>query len=104
MEQLIKKKKDECRVSNNISLDTVRSQIKRRSLVPTHQDTSSPLYNAVLALFEICIQLGKICQPLTGEGAIAIMNDMISKTEMSETLTEFQKVHTLCPERYGLVG
>ena len=48
--------------------------------------------------------MGKIRQPLTGEEAIAIMNDMIRDSEMSETLTEFQKVCTSCSESYGHVG
>jgi hypothetical protein len=61
------------------------------------------LHKAELAVVEICIQMGKIYQPLNGNEVIAIMNDMIRETEMSETLTEFQKVCTSCSESYGLV-
>ncbi len=32
------------------------------------------------------------------------MNDMISKTEMAESLTQFQKVHTSNSGTLGLVG
>ena len=38
--------------------------------------------------------MGKIHQPLTCEEAIAIMNDVISETEMSDSLKQFQKVRT----------
>jgi hypothetical protein len=47
--------------------------------------------------------MGKTCQPLTREEAIAIINDMMSETEISDSLREFQKVRTLSTERYGLV-
>ena len=106
MEQLILEKKGEFGVSNNISVETVRSRIKRGSLGPTHRGTAPQLQNAELALVKICIQMGKTCQPLTREEAIAIINDMISKTEISDSLREFQKVRTLSTEteRYGLVG
>ena len=104
LEQLSQEKKDEFGVSSNISLETVRSRIKRGSLAPTHPGTSAPLYNAELALVQICIQMGKIRQPLTGEEAIALMNDMIRETEMSETLTNFQKVRTSFSASYGHVG
>ena len=93
-EQLIQERKDEFGVNTNISVNTVRSQMKRGNLAPTHPGTSSLLCNAELALVGICKQMGKIRQPLTGEEAIAIMNDMIRGSEMSETLTEFQKVRT----------
>ncbi len=79
--QIIEKKKREFGVSCNIPEETIRSRTKRKSLVPTFPGTSAPLYNAELALVEICIQMGKICQPLTCEEAIAIMNDMISELE-----------------------
>jgi hypothetical protein len=92
--QVIEKKKAEFGVSCNIPAETIRSRIKQKSLVPTHPGTSAPLYNAEMALVEIGTQMGKICQPLTCEEAIAIMNDMISETEMSDRLTQFQKVRT----------
>ena len=77
LEQVIQEKKEEFGVSDNISIDTVRSLIKRGSLAPIHRGTTSPLHNAELALVEICIHMGKICQPLTGQEATMLMNDMI---------------------------
>ena len=85
-------------------METVRSRIKRGILAPTHNGTALPLLSAELALVEICIQMGKIRQPLTRDEAIAIMNDMISETEMLESLTEFQKVCTSNSQNYGLIG
>ena len=32
------------------------------------------------------------------------MNDMISEIEMAERLTDFQRIHTLNTNRYGVVG
>ena len=62
------------------------------------------MLGAELALVEMCVQMGKIRQPLTRDEAIAIMNDMISETEMLESLTEFQKVCTSNSQNYGLIG
>ncbi len=74
------------------------------NLAPLHPGTSPPLLDAESALVEICIQMGKIRQPLTRGEAIAIMNDMISETEMRERLTGFQKKRTSDSKRYGVVG
>ena len=48
--------------------------------------------------------MGKIRQPLTCDEAIAIMNDLITETEMSESLTHFQKAHTSNSGSLGCVG
>ena len=104
LEQVIQEKKEEFGVSCAISNETVRSRIKRGILGPTHRGTAAPLQNAELALVEIIIQMGKIRQPLTRDEAIGIMNDMISETEMSETLKEFQKVRTSSSLNFGSVG
>ena len=102
--QIVEKEKGEIDVTCNIPEETIRSRTKRKSLVPTHRGTSAPLYNAELALVEICIQMGKIRQPLTCEEAIAIMNNMISDTEISDSLTQFQKVRTPNSGTIGVVG
>jgi hypothetical protein len=85
LKEVIEQKKVGFNVSCNILVETVRSRIKQRGLAPTHPCTSPPLQDAELALVEICIQMGKICQPLTCEEAITIMNNMISETEISGT-------------------
>ena len=104
LEAIIEQKKEEFGVSDDILASTIRTRIRRGSLAPTHPGTSPPLLNAEMALVEICIQMGKMRQPLTRDEAIAIMNDMISDTEMAERLTDFQRVRTLNTNRYGIVG
>ena len=69
LEQVIQEKKEEFGVSDNISIDTVRSRIKQGSLAPIRRGTTSALHNAKLALVEICIHMGKIFQPFTGQEA-----------------------------------
>ena len=94
LEAIIEQKKEEFGVREDISEETIRGRIWRGNLAPTHPGTSPPLLNAEMALVEICIQMGKMRQPLTRDEAIAIMNDMISETEMRERLTEFQRIRT----------
>ena len=48
--------------------------------------------------------LAELNHSLSGEESMAIINDMIRETEMSETLTKVQKVRTSCSESYGHVG
>jgi hypothetical protein len=90
LEAIIEQKKEEFGVSDDIRATTIRTRIRRGRLSPTHPGTSPPLLNAEKALVDICIQMGKMRQPLTRDDAIAVMNDMISKTEMAERLTDFQ--------------
>lgn len=104
LKEVIEQKKVEFNVSCNIPVYTVRSRIKQESLAPTHPGTSPKLQDAELALVEICIQMGKIHQPLPCEEAIVIMNDMISMTEMSKKLTQFQKASTSNSGKCGHVG
>ena len=104
LEAIIEQKKEEFGVREDISEETIRGRIWRGNLAPTHPGTSPPLLEAETALVQICIQMGKMRQPLTRDEAIAIMNDMISKTEMAERLTDFQWVCTLNTNRYGVVG
>ena len=100
LEAVIKQKKEEFGVSDDIPAATIRTRIKRGSLAPTHPGTSPPLLEAEMALVQICIQMGKMRQPLTCDEAIAIMNDMISETEMAEQLTEFQEIRTSNSQKY----
>jgi hypothetical protein len=103
LKEVIEQKKVEFSVSCNIPVETVRSRIKQRSLAPTHPGTSPPLHDAELAMVKICIQMGKIHQPLTCEEAIAIMNYIISETERSESenLTQFEKAGTSNSGTFG---
>ncbi len=104
MDQLIQKKKEEFEISSHIPKETIKTQIKIGSFDPNHQGTKYPVCNAELSLVSICIQMGKIRQPLAGGEAISLMNDMIRDTNMSESLTEFQKLRTTCSQSHGSVG
>ena len=104
LKEIIQQKKEEFGVSDDISAKTIRGRIMRGSLAPTHPGTSPPVLKAETALVQICIQMGKMRQPLTCGEAIAIMNDMISKTEMEEQLKNFQSVRTFTSHQLGTVG
>ncbi len=104
LEAVIKQKKEEFGVSDYISAKTIRTRINRGRLAPPHPGTAPPLLKAETALVQICIQMGKMRQPLTCDDAITIMNDMISKTEMEEQLTNFQRARTMTSSRFGTVG
>jgi hypothetical protein len=47
------------------------------------------------ALVQICIQTGKIRQPLSCTKAIALMNDMIENTNTKQKLIEFRQSRRL---------
>ena len=73
---------------------TIKNCIQRGSLT-THHGAKSPLEEVELALVEICIQMGKIRQPLSCTEAIALMNDMIENTNTKQNLIEFQQSRRL---------
>lgn len=65
--------------------------LERRGLQTAHHGAKSPLEEVEVALVEICIQMGKICQPLSCTEAITLMNDMIENTNTQQKLIEFQQ-------------
>ena len=103
LEKVIAKKREEFGVSDKISASAIRSCMYEGSLALTHRGYSPPLLNAELALVKICIQMRTIQQPLTCDEAIAVMNDMISETEMRES-DRVSKDLYLKFKRYGRIG
>jgi hypothetical protein len=73
---------------------TIKNCIQRGSLT-THHGAKSPLEEVELALVEICIQMGKIRQPLSCTEAIALMNDMIENTNTKQNVIKFQQSRRL---------
>ncbi len=73
----------------------------RGNLNPDHPGTNSPLYKAEKAFVVICIQMGKIRQPLTGPEAIRLFNNMIKNTPIQMALNEFQMVWRLDSDSFG---
>jgi hypothetical protein len=92
---LIQLKKEEYGVSESISEDTIWSCHKQRSLCAHYHGTSSPVASAKVALFEICIQMGRTRQPPTGLQAVKVMNDLMNRTPLKESLSDFQRIR--CP-------
>jgi len=79
---LIMSKQEEYGISEYISEETIRSRHKQGRLHPTHPGTASPVASAEMALVEICIQMGRIRQPLTGPQGVKVFNDLISGTPL----------------------
>ena len=102
--QLIANKKGEFCVSREISSHTIYTRIKNGNLHPPHRGTISPLHDAEMLLVQICIQMGKIRQPLTGPQAIVLMNSLIKGTPIQESLKEYQSSHSPWTNTLGTVG
>ena len=71
---LIQKKKCEFGVQSEIYQSTIRTRVKRGNLAPAHTGALSPIQEAEKALVIICIQMGKIWQPLSCAEGVALYN------------------------------
>ena len=67
----------------------------RGNLATKNRGVASPLAGAEETLVVLCIQMGKIRQPLNLTEGIALMNDMIKDTQMQEALKGFQPARHL---------
>ena len=94
LKRLIDEKKKEFGINISISSRTIKNRIQRGSLTTPH-GAKSPLEEVEVALVEICIQMGKIRQPLSCTKAITLMNDMIENTNTKQKLIEFQQSRKL---------
>jgi hypothetical protein len=90
LDTLIEKKKKQYKVSSEISPGTVRTQARRSLAKSSGHGAKSPLPDAEKALVEICIQMGKIRQPLNCTDAIELMNNSIKDTDLQKELVKFQ--------------
>jgi len=101
LEELIKSKRKEYNVSGKIAPGTIRSCLREgRSHNPQSQGATSLLEAAGEALVQICIQMGKICQPLNVTEDVALMNNLIDGTPFQEALAKFQKTGKLGNESF----
>ncbi len=106
LKRLIDEKKKEFGINMSISSRTIKNRIQRGSLT-THHGAKSPSEEVEVALVEICIQMGKIRQPLSCTEAIALMNDMIKLSSLStpQLLISLASSSTLrrlpCPDNNG---
>ena len=94
LKKLIDEKKKEFSINISISSRTIKNRIQRDSLT-THHGAKSSLEEVEVALIEICIQMGRIGQPLSCSEAITLMNDMIENTNTKQKLIEFQQSRKL---------
>jgi hypothetical protein len=94
LERLIDEKKKEFGINISISRRNIRNRT-HRGLQTAHHGAKSPLEEVEVALVEICIQMGKIRQPLSCTEAVTLMNDMIENTNTKQKLIEFQQSRKL---------
>ena len=94
LERLIDEKKKEFGINISISSKTIINRTQR-GLLTKHHGAKSPLEEVEVALVQICIQMGKIRQPLSCIEAITLMNDMIENTSTKQKLIEFQQSRRL---------
>jgi len=96
LSDIIESKKEEYEIKQEILESTIRSQVRKgRQHAPASCGVVSPLAGAQEALVAICIQMGKICQPLNVSEGVALMNDIIPGTQFEEDLRRFQEEHQL---------
>jgi hypothetical protein len=81
--------------SNSISLDTIRSRVKRGNLTAYNPTETPPIAEIEPILCDICIRLGKMGQPLTKGTVIELANSLISKTKYQEKLQAAKKLRRL---------
>ena len=90
MKKLIEKKKKQYKVNPEISHGTVQTRARRGLAKSSGRGAKSPLADAEKALVEICIQMGKIRQPLNCSEAIELMNNLVEDTDSQKELVKFQ--------------
>ena len=77
---------------NTISLDTVRSRVKRCNLTAFNKNQQSPIFQIEPIICEFCIRLGKMGRPLTKTTVIELANDLVSGTELECEIINFKKL------------
>ena len=104
LSNMVEEKKEEFAITTNISVETVRTRMKRGKLDPKHPGTRSPLYFAELDMVLICIQMAKVFCPLTGTQGSTFFNAMIKNTPTQLALAEFQEKLSTDPNNHGTAG
>ena len=81
---------------NSLKECTIRWRVRNeKSLDPKHLGALSPMAAAELPIVGVCIQMGKVRQPVNVTEAIVLANDLIKKTEHQDAVVEFQKARHL---------
>jgi len=84
--------------SNSISLDTIRSRVKRGNPTAYNPTETPPIAELEPMLCDLCIRLGKMGQPLTKSTINELANSLILKTEYQEKLEAAKKLRHLDDE------
>jgi hypothetical protein len=93
LKRLVLEEEEETRLaSNSISLDTIRSRVKRGNLTAYNPTETPPIDDIEAILCDICIRPGKMGQPLTKVTIIELTNSLVSKTEYKEKLEAAKKL------------
>jgi hypothetical protein len=71
---------------NTISLDTMRSKVKRCNLTAFNKNQQSLIMDLEPNICKFCIRLGKMGCPLTKTTVIELLNDLVSGTELESEI------------------
>jgi hypothetical protein len=100
LQTLIKDMKKEFGVTDDIDVQTFEKRYLRGNLSVSHRGVYSPLAPMEDTLVEICIQMGKIRQPINCTEALQLANNLIEGTEIQEKLIEFQLSRKICGDDF----
>ena len=88
-------RRKKCSIIKAISVKTIYSRVARGDLKPKHPGTKSPLAEVEESIVAVCIQMGKMRQPLTCVKGIVLVNDLIRGTNFAEAVKGFQLARML---------
>ena len=80
---------------NSISLDTIRSRVKRGNPTAISESRLSPISELEPIISEFCIRLAKMGRPLTKTTVIELANDLISDTDSQSRIVKFKEERKL---------
>ncbi len=80
------KKSGLCNIS--ISLDTIRSRVKRGNLDAFNANQISPIHDVKPTICQFCIRLGKMGNPLNKTTIIELANDLLADTEYLDKIKD----------------
>jgi hypothetical protein len=108
LQKLIGEKKKEYGLPDEhfISLETIKSRLKRKRLDHFLRGVSSPLEEAKEVLVQIAISMGNIRQLLTPAEGLLLMNSLIKGKKLQDDLIEFKRRHKMheWEDKIGEVG
>jgi hypothetical protein len=96
LRKIVKEEKEKAGLSvNSISLDTIRSRVKRGNPTAISESRLSPISELEPIISEFCIRLAKMGRPLTKTTVIELANDLISDTDSQSRIVKFKEERKL---------